>query len=306
LEPTAVNPRLNLSRRAAAAQLRTLDRGEFYWVLTNAPRQRQPVKVSLSAQNEEVVLRAASTLIVVTLLHLASVTAVSAQPATAVTAAFLDISVGAMRPVSTAFTQSFGTVEADYAIPPRASFDLAGGVLLGQRFGVGVAVSHSTKEQPATVRVPPVFFGFPINRVVPVTASDSAPLQRSETAIHLDLIYRLPSAGRIGIKVFGGPSYFGLKQRLVSYFGVDQTGPLSFAVSGIGTELQDGSAWGFNIGADASYFFVKSFGVGALIRYSRTTVTLPNLVQRYVSGSYGNEDVDVGGFLVGGGLRLRF
>ena len=247
-------------------------------------------------------MRSTSTPIIGMVVYLAGVTVTSAQVAPA---GFLNVTLGATQPVSTAFKSVWSvggnTAEADYSIKRAPIFDIAGGVHLGQRFGVGVAVSHTRNEQPATVSLT-----IPILRGPSTATKNSDPLPRSETALHIELMYRLPNAGGVGLTVFGGPSRFNAKQKLVSDFNAAPAGPLSFAVANVRTEQQDASAWGFNVGADAGYFFVKSFGVGALVRYGRATVELPNLLQRPVTNRTVNEDVDVGGLLVGGGVRLRF
>jgi hypothetical protein len=56
---------------------------------------------------------------------------------------------------------------------------------------------------------------------------------------------------------------------------------------------------GFNVGADLTYRFANNFGVGAMVRYARATAGLT-----LDDGSA--LDVKVGGFQIGGGLRIRF
>ena len=51
---------------------------------------------------------------------------------------------------------------------------------------------------------------------------------------------------------------------------------------------------GFNVGADVGYYFTKNVGVGGIVRFAQTKVTF----------SLG--EVDAGGAMVGGGVRLRF
>ena len=46
--------------------------------------------------------------------------------------------------------------------------------------------------------------------------------------------------------------------------------------------------------------FANNFGVGAMMRYSSATVTLES------TGGDAASDVKVGGFQVGGGIRIRF
>ena len=59
-------------------------------------------------------------------------------------------------------------------------------------------------------------------------------------------------------------------------------------------ETEEEQKTGFNVGADVGYFFTKNVGVGGIIRFSQTKVTF----------SLG--EVDAGGAMVGGGVRLRF
>jgi hypothetical protein len=218
---------------------------------------------------------------------------------------FLNLNFGATQPVSTTFkipASAFGaSVDVDYHLKRAPVIDVGGGVLFGRGFGFGVSVSHLSEEQPATVMV-----RVPLSLTQSVSATkESAPLGRSETAVHLQLVYQLP-LGRLNVAVSGGPSYFSAKQKLVGDLDLIETGPVSFAISTLQIEQHDASAWGFNVGADLSYFFVRSFGVGGLVRYSRATVTLPNLFLTSATDRPVNQDVDVGGITVGGGVRFRF
>jgi len=236
-------------------------------------------------------------------VHLTWPASAGAQTAVSVS---LDINVGLMQPVSTAFTQSVKlpfdqAVEADYSSPRGPSLDVAGGILLGERFRVGIGLSHRSNVKKATVRwVVPAGQGFAIS------PKDSEPLHHSEMATHIDVGYRFPRADRAGVTVFGGPSHFTVKQDLVSYFTLAQTGPLSSAISTVVADSRRGSAWGFNVGADASYRLVGSLGIGGLVRYSRAAVTLPNPLQEFIAVGPTDEAVDVGGLFLGVGLGVRF
>jgi hypothetical protein len=54
------------------------------------------------------------------------------------------------------------------------------------------------------------------------------------------------------------------------------------------------------VGADVSWFYTQGLGIGVVGRYSRGTVE----VRDPLTGA--DADLDVGGFQVGGGVRIRF
>jgi hypothetical protein len=62
----------------------------------------------------------------------------------------------------------------------------------------------------------------------------------------------------------------------------------------------EATGWGFHVGADVSWFYTPALGVGVVGRYSRGTVA----ARDPLSGL--DTDLDVGGFQVGGGVRVRF
>ena len=95
--------------------------------------------------------------------------------------------------------------------------------------------------------------------------------------------------------VFGGPSFFTVKQSVVTGITYDEDYPYDEATfSGADVETEEEQKTGFNVGADVGYYFTRNVGVGGIIRFSQTKVTF----------SLG--EVDAGGAMVGGGLRFRF
>ncbi len=108
---------------------------------------------------------------------------------------------------------------------------------------------------------------------------------------------RLHRAGQqeAAVVVFGGPSFFTVKQSVVTGITYSEDYPYDEATfSGADVETEEEKKTGFNVGADVGYYFTKNVGVGGIIRFSPTKVTF----------SLG--EVDAGGAMVGGGLRLRF
>ena len=99
--------------------------------------------------------------------------------------------------------------------------------------------------------------------------------------------------------VFGGPSYFWVRQDTVTDVTFSESYPYNEATfTGATVTRQKTQGWGYNVGVDLSYYIAEHAGVGALIRYAPATVDLP-------SGA-GTVQIDVGGLQAGGGVRFRF
>ena len=99
--------------------------------------------------------------------------------------------------------------------------------------------------------------------------------------------------------MFGGPSFFSVKQDIVNDFEISETYPYDTATfTRAIAASQSESAVGVNVGGDVAYFFTPNVGVGGTAQSSGATVemTVPS----------GTADVKAGGLQVGGGLRLRF
>lgn len=188
--------------------------------------------------------------------------------------------------------------DAAYGVGGGAIFDGGGGVRLANGLGFGVAVSRFEKLDPASLdaRIPHPFF---FDR--PRSLSGSEPdLTRRETAVHVEVRWFRPVSDTVEVAVFGGPTLFNVRQDLVTAIGYDHVYPYNEASLASATRTAaSASKIGFHAGADVGFFFSEVVGVGALIRYSGGSVDLP--------GEGGNMvPVDIGGFHVGGGLRLRF
>jgi hypothetical protein len=105
---------------------------------------------------------------------------------------------------------------------------------------------------------------------------------------------------RLQAAVFGGPSFFTVTQDVLNQVGYTEAYPYDTVTAANGQSANVSvSKTGFNAGADIGFFFARHIGVGGIAQYSGTTVKLD---------SAGGDTVDakVGGFQVGGGLRLRF
>lgn len=196
--------------------------------------------------------------------------------------------------------------------------DVGGGVRLAGNFGFGVAYARYRADQTAdlTASIPhpfTVFFGMgPEPMVDELRVVD---LGREENVVHIQAIYMFPITHRLQVGVFGGPSHFRCKQDLIRDYMVELQGDDLFDLS---IQLQDprargdivtekASAWGYNVGADVNYLFSDHVGIGMVVRYSGASVDFENPIDRYEERANPQTfSVDLGGFQVTGGLRIRF
>ena len=218
----------------------------------------------------------------------------------------ISINFGILQPASTTFTGTTtqtvyletATINTAYGVPRAPSFD--GGVLIrvSGGFGVGLAISSFKKSAAATVTgsIPhPFFFNTP--RTLSGTTS---PLERSETAMHIQAAYVL-SSGRIDVAIAGGPTLFTVSQDLIADAPYTEAYPYdSVTFTGTTSSKADQNKVGFNVGVDVGVKLSDSFGIGGLIRFSRATVAFP------LSGAASGVSTTVGGLYAGGGIRFFF
>ena len=109
-----------------------------------------------------------------------------------------------------------------------------------------------------------------------------------------------PVGERLTISLFGGPSYFGVSQDLVTDFAYAEAYPFDEAsFRSAGTASGSQSAMGINAGGDVAVFVTRRAGIGVSVQFTRANVELP-------SANGGSTRVQAGGVSTGAGLRLRF
>ena len=165
--------------------------------------------------------------------------------------------------------------------------------------GVGVGVTRFSHSTPIslTASVPHPFF---FNRARSVTG-DVGGLKREELAVHIQARAMFTASPKIPVVIFGGPSFFSVKQDIVNDFEITETYPYDSATFNRGVSTTaDESKVGFNVGADVGYFFTRQVGVGGSVQWSATTIDVA------ASGGTGTLEIKAGGLQAGGGLRLRF
>jgi hypothetical protein len=192
-----------------------------------------------------------------------------------------------------------GRFTTDYDVKSGPALNVSVGATLWRNVGVGVGVTRYSKNTPTTfsASVPHPFF---FNRARAVDG-DVPGIEREELAVHVQARATFVPTRRIQAVVFGGPSFFTVKQDVVSDFEITEMYPYDTATfsRGIATEV-DESKIGFNVGADVGYFFTRQVGVGGSVQWAGTTIEAP------ASGGTGTFDIKAGGLQAGGGLRLRF
>jgi hypothetical protein len=190
------------------------------------------------------------------------------------------------------------TITTTYSLPSGPLFD--GGVLVRVKrgFGVGVAISSFSKSQTAAVTgsIPhPFFYNTPRS-----ISGTSAALERSEAAVHIQAAYVI-SSKRFDVAISGGPSFFNVSQDAVGDATYTETYPYDAATFTAATVTKaTATALGFNAGADIGYKLSKNVGVGALVRFSRATLSFP------LANSAAGVSTDAGGPQLAGGVRFFF
>ena len=200
--------------------------------------------------------------------------------------------------ISDAAAQEQARFESDYRFENAPLFDVSGGVRVAPYFALGIGVSRFMIEETASVsaQVPhPIFFGR--DRSI---SGASPPLTREERAIHLQALVVLPVTRSFTVTGFGGPTFFEVKQQLVTDVNFTHAYPYDTAeFSSAVTSQESSDAAGFNVGVDVAFYFSGNVGIGWLTRYSRAMVEVP-------SASGETLDIEAGGLHTAVGLRLRF
>jgi hypothetical protein len=191
-----------------------------------------------------------------------------------------------------------GTIDSRFDAKPSIGLDGMVGIRVWGRFGVGAGMSTysspSSEGGEVTAHIPHPFH---FNQHREVTGD--ANLSRKETAIHGSLLYFAPVGRRILAVLGGGATYFQADQSFVNRVQYDQEYPYDTATfRGVERDNESASGLGFNASADVSFRLSKSFGVGAVVRYSHAKLPF----------TPGDRDikVDVGGVQAGVGLRVIF
>lgn len=216
--------------------------------------------------------------------------------------AFVNLSVGVQGGSQSLTTASpfelyaeEGSVASAQEVGGGGFFDVSAGYKVWRNLAAGIGFSRTGSSSDAAIAasVPdPLVFG----RLRPATGSASA-LSHSETVINLMGTWMVPVTDKIDVGISGGPSIFNVKQQLPTGVSVSEPGP---TVSGVTAGDASATTVGINLGVDVTYMVTTwkdtGIGVGGLARYTWGSADLDGA----------SDKLTVGGFQIGGGVRLRF
>jgi opacity protein-like surface antigen len=196
------------------------------------------------------------------------------------------------------------TITVPHSIGVRGFFDASGGIRVWKHFGIGVGYSLLKATETTTIHafVPnPIVF----NSLREATAS-TGDLSHTESVIHAQLVWMMPVSEKLHVAAILGPSFFMVKQDLVSGLTTTEDAPPLFptvTIASVQTQQQSKTAVALTVGADVAYFMAERWGVGGFVRYSRLPGGHANVPAPDGQSTVG---VEAGGVQVGLGLRCRF
>lgn len=227
---------------------------------------------------------------------------------------WIDLNLGAAVSAMTAQTFSFAyTVDeetfagaATYPKPPLGvSFDVGGGYMFTPQVGLGLSFTGTAHEEIVGLglTLPHPFF---FNSSTTAGGQTDTKLQRFAGAANIQFMAASNLREKLRVRFFAGPTWLLYRGDLVSDIRFSQVAlPSSptnvVAITGFNAVRAEGSGWGVHVGSDVAYFFSRVVGLGGFARYTRGHVTLDREPL-----SETQQRIEVGGFQVGGGLRLRF
>ncbi len=178
-------------------------------------------------------------------------------------------------------------------------FDIGGSVAVWTELSVGVSYTQLSKADTTvlTGRVPhPTATNAP-RTIDPQTVS----LAHQERAAHVFAAWAVPLDEKMTLSLFGGPSFFGLTQGVVTGVDLSEVGGPPWPevrVGGVSSGDFKKNGVGMHAGVDIRYMFTERVGIGGFVRYTKASVDL--------ASAEGNRPLNVGGIQSGGGLRVRF
>jgi hypothetical protein len=168
--------------------------------------------------------------------------------------------------------------------------DVSLGYKVWRNLGVAVGISRFKRSGSASIAAtipnPAVF-----NRPASVNV-DQTGMTHSEIGTHIMAVWFVPVTDRIDVSLSVGPSFISVRQDIVSTSVVPNTQTLS-----VTSAERTATAKGANVGVDVNYLIGNRYlyGGGIFMRYAGGSVDLPE-----ASG------LNVGGFQIGAGARVRF
>ena len=182
------------------------------------------------------------------------------------------------------------TVETTREIAESFLWDVTGGVRVKSNLGVALSVSgrSANSDGAATASIPhPIFYEQP--RTVSATISG---MKHSEVWVSPLAVWMFPVTEQLEFMAMAGPTIVRVNHETVG--GVTVAEASSPAVT-VTLDSVSKSVWGFVAGVDGRYLVTKRIGIGGFARYGVAKVNLTSTAK-----------LDIGGFQLGAGVRIRF
>jgi hypothetical protein len=211
---------------------------------------------------------------------------------------FVNFTLGAQAPSKELATNTTfdlynepGTLSTTQDVAGGFFFDISAGYKVWRNLAVGIGFSRVGSEADLVVeaQVPdPDFFESP--RLVSANVSGA---KHSQPALHLTGTWMMPVTDKVDLGFQFGPSIFFVSQDLPTGVSVTEPGP---TLNSITVSSVDSTSVGFHFGVDMTYLVTPRIGAGVLARFSWGSADLENT----------DESLTLGGFQIGGGVRVRF
>jgi hypothetical protein len=184
------------------------------------------------------------------------------------------------------------TASVSSVVPIRngALFDVSVGYRVWQK--LAIAVGYSTFGRPSDTSVVAVVPSPIAFDQFKTTTADRTDLEHEEKAIHIQVVWFIPVSDKIDVSISAGPSFIRVSQDVISAVTI---APGTQDINTLTATTEEGTAKGGNVGLDINYLFTKNVGAGVFARYAGGSLDLPSA-----------PGLQVGGFQVGAGVRLRF
>jgi hypothetical protein len=183
------------------------------------------------------------------------------------------------------------TVDARRNIKGGGFFDLTAGYRIRGNWGAGFSFTRrsSNNDGALTGSIPDQIL---FERPRSVTSS-VAGMKYSETLFAPLFVYTYPMTDKIDVMLLTGPSVGRVTHEIVTDIAVSEGsgGPVLTA----SRQTIKKSFVGFQGGVDVRYLFTRQLGAGVFMRYNGASGNLNSEIES-----------KIGGFQVGGGLRVRF
>lgn len=193
-----------------------------------------------------------------------------------------------------------GSIETEFEAKPSIGLDGSAGVRVWRNLGIGAGIttyapgSRNDGGGTVTARIP-----HPLEFKKHREVAGEAGLRRKETAIHGSLLYFVPVRPSLQAVIGAGPTFFQAEQSFVSDVRYDHGYPFDTATfRGVDVDNESASGVGFNASLDIAWRFSRSFGAGAVVRYTHGKLPFTPAERSL--------NVDVGGVQAGLGLRVIF